>query len=61
MTDHKWMIDVLEDLETYAASNELSSLRCLLREARSKAEIELEVFANKKERILSFPTIARLN
>lgn len=61
MTDHKWMIDVLEDLETYAASNELSSLQCLLGKARSKAEIEFRAFTSTKERMLSLPTAARLN
>lgn len=61
MTDHKWMIDVLEDLETYAASNELSSLQCLIGEARSKAEIEFGLLASTKKRVLSIPTAARLN
>ncbi len=61
MTDHKWMIDVLEDLETYAASNELSSLQCLIGEVRSKVEIEFKVYATTKERMQSFPDAERLN
>lgn len=61
MTDHKWLIDVLEDLETYSANNELSSLQCLLGEVRSKAEIEFRTFTGTKERVLSIPTTVRQN
>ncbi|WP_306112784.1 MULTISPECIES: hypothetical protein [unclassified Roseovarius] len=61
MTDHKWIIDVLEDLETYAASNELDSLKCLLGEARLKAETEFKMFANSNERVLNHPTAERFN
>lgn len=61
MTEHKWMIDVLEDLETYAASNDLSSLQCLIGEARSRAENDFMVFATTKERMRSFPNAERLN
>ena len=41
MTEHNWMIEVLEDLETYAKKSELSSLQCLLGEARLKIEDEI--------------------
>ncbi|WP_306115995.1 MULTISPECIES: hypothetical protein [unclassified Roseovarius] len=61
MTDHKWMIDVLEDLETYAANNELDSLKCLLGEARLKAEIEFRVFNSTKRQVRSSSTAAKLN
>ena len=40
MADHKWIVDVLSDLETYAKNNELNSLQHLLGEARSKAAVE---------------------
>ena len=61
MTNHKWMIDVLEDLETYAASNELNSLQCLLSEARSKAEIETHSATHKKSRRQRTLSVGRLN
>ncbi|WP_299850797.1 hypothetical protein [uncultured Roseovarius sp.] len=59
MTDHKWMIDVLADLEMYAASKELSSLKCLLGKARSNVETEINGSAIAKERMLDLSSFGR--
>ncbi len=61
MTDHTWMIDVLEDLELYAANNKLKSLYWLLCAARSKAENEIEANATARERTQVLLSTGRLN
>ena len=61
MADHKWMVDVLLDLETYAKNNELNSLLCLLGKARSKAAVEARVGPLDENRQNSFPSAQSLN
>ena len=61
MTDHKWMVDVLEDLEDYAAKNELTSLQCQLGRARSTFVSEIKLAAISKELIRERQSAERLN
>lgn len=42
MTDYNWITGVLEDLETFAEKNAMSSLRLVLRTARATAENEIK-------------------
>lgn len=58
MNKHDWVIEVLEDLESYADENGLVVLRSLLVDASAVAKKEIEdVYASgEKIKIIRMPT-----
>lgn len=61
MTDHIWMVDVLADLEKYAATNKLNNLHSLLSDLRTKAKEEIGNFAVRENLEPFKPAVSRLN